>query len=221
VRRRTLLMILTGVLALTLTGVVVVLTRDPSPKSGTADGVSIGKAYRMTITDEQPIVLGSPDARATVSIFTDFHCRECAQFHERFRDTLLTAERSGRARIQIYPVSAVDPGSNAAANGLACAAEAGGAESYYLGLFANPELRWTDSQLVELGNNSSLLLGSEEDFETCVTSQRHTQWVGSMNAVALGAGITDPPAVQFDGRPLDLASLTPEALSGMIEQANR
>ena len=71
------------------------------------------------------------------------------------------------SRIELYPMAFIDEGSTAAANAMACAAEAGFGPAYYAGLFANRTLRWSDDQLLELAG----VVGAPAtpEFDQCVT----------------------------------------------------
>ena len=44
---------------------------------------------------------------------------------------LTAAQQSGQVRVELYPMAFIDEGSAAAANAMACAAEAGFGPSYY------------------------------------------------------------------------------------------
>ena len=180
----------------------------PSPAATTAP---------ITVADGMPLVLGSAEAPVKITLYEDFHCPHCAEFEEEFGDTLTEAQRTGKARIELYPMSFIDEGSATAANAMACAAEAGFGQNYYLGLFANHTLQWTDGQLIDLagkvGGNVS------EAFRTCVSSKQHAGWVESINAAADKNGVNQTPTMFLNGNPVDLEKLTPESLKAMIEQA--
>ena len=80
----------------------------------------------------------------------------------------------------------IDEGSAAAANAMACAAEAGFGQSYYAGLFANHTLHWCDDQLLELARGGRRR--PRPTFEHCVTSRAHAGWVDSINTAADAQG---------------------------------
>ena len=79
-------------------------------------------------------------------------------------------------------MSFIDEGSAAAANAMACAAEAGFGQNYYLGLFANHTLQWSDEQLIDLAGKVGGNVA--EAFRTCVSTKQHAGWVESINAAA-------------------------------------
>jgi protein-disulfide isomerase len=112
----------------------------------------------------------------------------------------------------------IDEGSVTAANAMACAAEAGFGQAYYLGLFANHTLQWSDPQLIDL---AAKVAGSppSDAFKTCVMRRAHSDWVTSMNAAADQNGVTQTPTMLINGKNVDLASLTPDSLKAMITNA--
>jgi protein-disulfide isomerase len=171
----------------------------------------------ITVTDGMPLVLGSADAPVKITLYEDFHCPHCAEFEDAFGNTLTEAQQSGKARIELYPMSFIDEGSAAAANAMACAAEAGFGQNYYLGLFANHTLQWSDEQLIDLAGK----VGGDvtEAFRTCVSSKQHAGWVESINAAADKNGVQGTPTMFLNGNPVDLQTLTPDSLKAMIDQA--
>jgi protein-disulfide isomerase len=171
----------------------------------------------VAITDGKPIELGQSDAPIKLALYEDFHCPHCAEFEEAYGPVLTAARESGKAEIELYPMSFVDAGSESAANAMACAAEAGFGPSYYEGLFANATLRWSDDQLIALANQ--VAPGDSERFSSCVTGRAHAGWVRSINATADANGVSSTPTLFLDGARLDLANLTPEALQTKIDEA--
>ena len=175
-------------------------------------------ASPVTITNGRPIPLGSADAPVTITLYEDFHCPHCADFEEQFGPTISQAQESGAARVELYPMAFIDEGSVTAANAMACAAEAGFGQAYYLGLFANHTLQWSDPQLIDL---AAKVAGSppSDAFKTCVMRRAHADWVTSMNAAADQNGVTQTPTMLINGKNVDLASLTPDSLKAMITNA--
>ncbi len=186
--------------------------RSPSAAPSTAVSAS-----PVTISNGQPIVLGSSQAPATITLYEDFHCPHCAEFEQQFGPVITQAQDSGAARVELYPLTFIDEGSAAAANAMACAAEAGFGQSYYLGLFANHTLQWSDEQLIDL---AAKVGGSPSAaFPTCVTSNAHAGWLSSIAVAAEKNGVTATPTMFINGERVDLRNLTPEALQTMITSA--
>jgi protein-disulfide isomerase len=177
-------------------------------------------ASPVTITNGRPIPLGSPDAPVTITLYEDFHCPHCADFEEQFGPTITQAQESGAARVELYPMAFIDEGSVTAANAMACAAEAGFGQAYYLGLFANHTLQWSDPQLIDLATK---VAGSPptETFQTCVKRRAHSDWVTSINAAADRGGVSQTPTMLINGSEVQIESLTPESLKTMITEAGQ
>ena len=174
----------------------------------------------VTITNGRPIPLGSPDAPVTITLYEDFHCPHCADFEEQLGPTITQAQESGAARVELYPMAFIDEGSVTAANAMACAAEAGFGQAYYLGLFANHTLQWSDPQLIDLATK---VVGSPptEAFQTCVKRRAHADWVTSINAAADRGGVSQTPTMLINGSEVQIDSLTPESLKTMITEAGQ
>jgi protein-disulfide isomerase len=186
-------------------------------RSPSATPSASASASPVAITNGRPIPLGSAAAPVTITLYEDFHCPLCGQFEEQFGPTITQAQESGAARVELYPMSFIDEGSVTAANAMACAAEAGFGQAYYLGLFANQNLQWSDPQLIEL---ASKVGGSpSETFKTCVNRRAHADWVTSINAAADTNGVQQTPTMLINGKEVDIATLTPDSLKAMITDA--
>jgi len=186
-------------------------------RSPSATPSASASASPVAITNGRPIPVGSAAAPVTITLYEDFHCPHCGQFEEQFGPTITQAQESGAARVELYPMSFIDEGSVTAANAMACAAEAGFGQAYYLGLFANQNLQWSDPQLIEL---ASKVGGSpSETFKTCVNRRAHADWVTSINAAADTNGVQQTPTMLINGKEVDIATLTPDSLKAMITDA--
>jgi len=174
-------------------------------------------ATPVRVSDGRPLLLGSDTAPVKITLYEDVHCPHCAEFEEEFGPTITAAQDKGKAAVELYPMSFIDAGSAAAANAMACAAEAGFGQAYYLGLFANPTLQWNDQQLIALASQVSSG-GPSDSFRTCVTIRAHADWVASINRVAEANRVGQTPSMFLNSRPVDLATLTPEALQSMIDK---
>jgi protein-disulfide isomerase len=178
-----------------------------------------GSPTPAQLVNGQPVVFGSPSAPVSIELYEDFHCPHCADFEEDYGQILADAQAAGTIRLRIFPMSFIDAGSAAAANGFACAAEAGFGAAFYTGLFANQNLDWSDSQLNQLAERASGTVPAE--FSTCVSERRHAAWADSIDTAAAAAGVTGTPAMMVDGRTLDITTLTPDSFTTTIEEAAR
>ena len=187
-----------------------------APASGTP-GVAVSDTPQPVV-DGQPIRLGADTARSRITLYEDFHCPHCADFEDEFGPTLTAAQNAGTVQLELYPMSFIDSGSTAAANAFACATEAGFGTRYYLGLFANHTLQWSDSQLVDL---AAKVGGTPTDtFSTCVTSRAKAGWVDSVNAAADANGVSSTPTMFLNGKPVAVEGLTPATLQAMIDSGS-
>jgi protein-disulfide isomerase len=175
-------------------------------------------ATPIQVADGRPLRLGLDHAPVRITLYEDFHCPHCAEFEEEFGPTITAAQDQGKVAVELYPMSFIDTGSATAANAMACAGETGFGQAYYLGLFANPTLQWNDQQLIALAGQVSGA-GVSEGFRTCVSNNAHADWVASINKAAESNHINQTPSMFLNSRPVDLATLTPEALQSMIDKA--
>jgi protein-disulfide isomerase len=214
--RRILIMMIAAFVVIVVAGGIAFQAWRTSRAPSTVPSASVS-ASPITITNSHPIPLGSPEAPVTITLYGDFHCPHCADFEEQFGPTITQAQEAGTARVELYPMAFIDEGSLTAANAMACAAEAGFGQAYYLGLFANHALQWSDPQLIDLATKVG---GSPtEAFRTCVMRRAHADWVTSVNAAADTNGVSQTPTLLINGKEVDVASLTPEALQTMIRDA--
>jgi protein-disulfide isomerase len=181
----------------------------------------------VTLAPGRPIVLGQPGAKVRVRLYEDFHCPHCADFEEQYGPTLTAAQERGTAAVELYPMAFIDAGSSRASNAMACASEAGFGQPYYLGLFANHELKWNTEQLLDLAakvttspsQTPSLETPELQKFSACVRNDAHQSWVASINAAADSAGVTGTPTLFVDDQPVDLSRSTPARLAELVDQA--
>lgn len=170
------------------------------------------------LAEGQPIRFGNASAPVELTVYEDFHCPHCADFEEAYQGVLDQALRANQVSIRFSPLAFVDAGSASAANGFGCAVQAGYGESYFRGLFANHTLDWSDDQLISLMERVSGAPASAA-FSTCVQQRQSGPWLESINAAASQRGVNQTPTMFLDGAPVDIATLTPDALRTKIEQA--
>lgn len=173
----------------------------------------------VAVVDGKPLVLGQSGAKVRLTLYEDFHCPHCADFEAELGPTITAGQEAGHVSVELYPMAFIDAGSAAAANAMACAAEAGFGQPYYLGLFANHTLQWSDQQLLDLAGKVST--SAPASFETCVKTKAHRTWVDSVNATAAANGVESTPTVLLKNHPIDWSTLTPDTLRTQIDQASR
>lgn len=217
-RERRMLAILAGVLIVLIVGGGIALQAWRTSRTPSATSSASGTATPVPIVNGQPILLGKPGAPAKITLYEDFHCPHCGDFEKEFGPTITAAQAKGQAVVELYPMSFIDTGSAAAANGMACAAEAGFGQAYYLGLFANQDLQWSEAQLISLADQ---VTGNKTpaSFSGCVRNNSHQAWVQSIDDAAAAAGVNSTPTMYLNGKPVDIASLTVDKLNALISAA--
>lgn len=173
----------------------------------------------VTVAPGKPIVLGQAGAPVTLQLYEDFHCPHCVDLESELGSLIAERQQSGRLAVELFAMSFIDQGSTAAANAMACAAEAGFGQAYYQGLFANATLRWSDDQLLQLAGRVSTTVPSS--FPGCVTGRAQQGWVDSINATARTNGVTGTPTAFLQGRPVDVGTLTRDSLTTLLDQAEQ
>jgi protein-disulfide isomerase len=175
-------------------------TRAAIPKGGTADGIVVGK----------------PEAKATVDLYVDFLCPYCKQFEETTGPALDRFVAAGTAKVVYHPVAFLDAASagtrysTRASNAAACAAEEGVFPQYVRILYANQPAEGspglTDDQLIALGSQVG---ATSPAFADCVRQQRYAGWVATVTDHASKAGVTGTPTVLVNGKPAGPAGQVP------------
>lgn len=214
-RDRNRLVLLVAVLVVALVGGGLGLQAWRTGRSPSAVPAGSYADAPQPLADGQPIRFGDPAAPVELTVYEDFHCPHCADFEEQFGPTLDAARDAGTLELAVWPMSFIDEGSGRAAAAMGCAAEAGFGERYYRGLFANAQLQWSETQLLELGALSTDALPAS--FTTCVQGGERVAWADAVDTTAEAAGVTGTPTLFLDGAPLPLEGLTPESLRDMIE----
>jgi protein-disulfide isomerase len=195
--------LLTAVVLIVIAAVAVIAHQrshaDPEPPAAQPSFAPV------SLTNGQPIRLGQDDAPVTLTLFEDFNCPHCADFEKNLGPTITDLQRSGRVKVELYPMSFVTKRSPALANAMACAATEGFGQSYWIGLFSNNGLSWSDDQLIRLG---TLVGKPSPDFAGCVRSDAHRAWVDSITSAASAKNVTETPTVFINGvrQPADKVS---------------
>lgn len=214
-RDRNLLLVLVVAVVVLVVGGGIGLQAYRTGRAPTAiRAVAVSEAAQP-VTEGQPVRFGPEGAPVTVTLYEDFQCPHCADFAAEFGPTLAAAQTAGTLKTELYPMSFINASSASTANAFACAGEAGFAERYHLGLFANQELRWTDAQLLDLATKVG---GTSTDaFAACVTSRALAGWVASINTAADTNGVSGTPTMFLNGQPVAVDGLTPARLQAMID----
>lgn len=215
--RKVLIFAAVGLLAIALiVGVGIQLSRfqaDPESAAKPANGFAA-----VNVQDGVPIKLGKPEAKTTLTVYSDFLCSHCQDFEEAFSETIRKHQDDGSVTLESVPMSFIDPVISASmTNAFACAVDQGVGQEYYAGLFENKSLQWTDEQLVALGKQ--IKPDMSEEFNTCVSRKKNQSFVESMTKYAGEKGVESTPTIFLEGEKVELAGLTPQKLDQMIAEA--
>lgn len=177
---------------------------------GSGNGQPSQTVPRLTPQSGQPLVYGNPQAPTTVDVYEDFKCGHCVEFEHTYGPVLDQLREEGKIKVAYHPMAFVTPASKTAANGFACAAEAGYGPWLYNQVFRNAATNWTNQTVIALGQKAP---GYQPSFDQCVTSGKHLGYVESIGTAAKAQGVTSTPTLLVNGAPLDIATLTgPDSL---------
>lgn len=174
-----------------------------------------------------PIVIGNANAKATVSIYTDFMCPYCGDFERANRDDLQAAIDAGTAKLEIHPLSFLDQASagskysTRAANAFVTIAEESPEAAWKFNglLFENqPEEGSTglsDEELKAL----ALEAGASQQVADSLSSLSNTAWVEKVTADAFSSGVEGTPTVKINGTLFSGDLYTAGPLAAAINEA--
>ncbi|WP_158548012.1 DsbA family protein [Desertihabitans brevis] len=218
-RRRRQLVVLLAAGVLVVVGVVGVslALQNRSRELVVPRTVPAAELTPQVVTPGQPVALGPATAPHTVRVWLDFGCPHCADFATAYDEVLGAAVEEGRARVELMPLTFVDPpSSERAATGFVCAAETGMAGAYHDALFANAGgSGWTEESLVQLAEQVSP--GTGPAVAECL-QRGQQEYLDSVDQAADAAGVEQTPTVLLDGTALDLATTDPASLEARLQE---
>jgi protein-disulfide isomerase len=191
------------------------------PKANNASNIGWGP---VSVSPGKPIVLGEKDAKTTVKLYEDFRCPHCQEFENKFGETLNGLQKDGTIKIELWILPVIDAEDNSdhslrAGNAFACAAEEGFGQAMYQGFWKNPGKAWTDSMLIDLGNQ---VANPPSSFKDCVTNLKHQDWVNSSQQAASADQVTGTPTMFINGKVQGLNTVmewTPQQLTDAIKRS--
>jgi protein-disulfide isomerase len=177
----------------------------------------------VTITNGKPITLGESNAPVTLKLYEDFRCPHCKEFENSLGPTITDLQKSGKAKVELFPLTVIDnedgqQGSLRAGNAMACAAEDGFGQAYYTALFANYGKSWTNDQLISLANQ---VANPSSKFTSCVNDMKHQDWMSSAAQAANNDGVQGTPTVFINNKlEADAPGWTPQQLRDAVAKAS-
>jgi protein-disulfide isomerase len=211
-----------AVIAVLLCVIVWAVARPGS--AGTASGSLVTP---MGATDSGAVVIGNPDAPVTVTIYADFMCPYCGTFERVNGDDLTAAVDAGIAKLEIHPMSFLDPQSSGtkystrAANAFVTVANTDPTLAWNFDrlLYANQPAEGsaglTDAQLVEFARQA----GVPDSVSATFATQQYVPWVDQITNQAFDSGVTGTPTVKVNGQVFSGDLYSAGALAAAISRA--
>ncbi len=182
-------------------------------------GLPVGRYLQAPVADAQDIRLGNSNASLTVTLFSDFACEYCQEYHATFTKLVETYGDRVAFVFKHFPLP-THPTAPQAANAASCAHELGAFPAYSDLLFARQD-EWSSRE------NPAALLKSyayrvqgmdAASFGRCVDSDRHADAVQAGLAAAEAYNLQSAP-VTFVGNEVVMGAAPEDELVRLIDEA--
>lgn len=154
--------------------------------------------------------LGSPDAPVVIQLWEDFLCPACQTFSRTVKPQLVEEYvKTGKVRLEFnhFPLQQHAPGSFLTALAAECAADQNLFWPYHDKAFqvisAEQQRGATFEKLTEFARTVGL---NEQEFQACMTAQRHQSTINASLARASQLGLRFTPSVIVNGQLLENSS---------------
>ncbi|MFA6428360.1 MAG: DsbA family protein [Candidatus Buchananbacteria bacterium] len=144
-------------------------------------------------------IIGNPDAKVTMVVFSDFQCPYCGRFHPAVKQALTTYGNKIRVVFKNFPLDSIHPNARPAANAAECVANISGTEVYWQyvdKLFAN-QTALSDTLYASLAKQLGV---ATDKFSECYAAKKYGDKVEADQQQGLAAGIQGTPAVVINGQ---------------------
>lgn len=161
--------------------------KAPATSSQLDDAASGAATNQVSVPvrrDDAAVVVGKPDAKATVDLYEDFLCPVCHEFEQQYGADLTKHVEAGTLRLRYHMLPLLNDHSDPpgysldAANAGLCAADAGKFPAFHLSLYnAQPEegaRGWDKGQLTKLGKDLGI---TSPDFAPCVADGKYDKLI--------------------------------------------
>lgn len=225
-RKKIVIGVVAGLCALVLVVGVVALVRNfqqaeaaNRPPNANSDGSGIivnpGKAKE-----------GAP----VVALFQDYQCPACKQFEDAYGASLTELADNGDIQLEYHTMTFLDTNlrndaSKRAGIAAACADTVGHYGDYHDTVYKNQPSSegegYTDEQLTgEFAQQAGITGQALTDFQACFQTRKMESWVNKTDQAAGKAGVTGTPALQVNGKTVEIQSLgDPSQLKSAIDKA--
>lgn len=174
-----------------------------------------GSLVATNATVGKGVVFGKP-AAATVDIYDDFQCPNCAKLEQAIGSTLDADVRANRAQARFHPIAILDAASNGdystrAANAALCASD-DSVDTFveYHNYLFKPSIQPAEgsggrstNELVSYGQAIGLTGAPFTTFDRCVVQDNHKALVEAMTEDASKKGINATPTLIVNGKTID------------------
>jgi protein-disulfide isomerase len=204
-RRNGIITAVVAVVVLVVVGVYVVIQND---NSSTKTSSSAGSPKNTTGKANQTILVGSPSATVTVTLYEDFQCPICKEFEASTGPTLAGYLNQKQIKINYRPIAFLDRASTTqystrALNSAGCVVDVKPEAfvEYHRLLFVNqpPEnsAGLPDSKLVELAKQAGA-----PDISSCVNDRTFEGWTARVTDQSSKDGVNGTPTVKVNDQVL-------------------
>jgi len=193
---------------------------SPAPSTGEV----VAPAH---VTSSGAIPVGDTDAPVTVEIYYDYMCPACGAFEAANGDELDRLLEEGTVRIELRPISFLDPQSSGteystrAANAIATVADAAPDQVWDLhaALYAQQPSEGSeglsDDRIAEIATG----VGVPADVTDRFTAGTYRSWVAAVTQQAFDSGVQGTPTIKVDGEVFDGDPFSTGPLTQAIETA--
>lgn len=213
-------LVILGLLVAIVVAVVQSVGNDEPPSSS-------NEVVTPANTTNGAIPLGQDDAPTTVEIYYDYMCPACGAFEAANGSELDRLLEAGDARIELRPISFLDPQSSGSqystrtANAIATVADGApdAVWAFHSALYAaQPQegtTGLTDDQIADVATEAGVPAAVVDDFE----ARTYDAWVAKVSEEAFASGVQGTPTVRIDGEEFEGDLYTPGPLTEAIESA--
>jgi protein-disulfide isomerase len=180
-------------------------------------GLVPGKYLELPKINESDALLGSPDAKVKVVIFSDFQCPYCKIFYESQRATMKERSENVVYDFKELPLDEIHSQANGAALASQCALEQGKFWEYADKLYAT-QVEWSAAANTGKFKEYARTLGLKADeFNTCLDGAKYQEKINADKNEAAEFGISGTPAI-FVNDKVENGAITAEQLKASIDE---
>jgi protein-disulfide isomerase len=180
-----------------LVTIVLVLSNNPRGKSN-HQVIGPDPSIPRGETTDGLFFLGEPDAPLTIIIYEDYSCPNCKRFFETVEPVLIEQYvRSGKLRLEIYPLAIVSFHSLPSAVAVYCAADQGYFWEFRQVVFLNQGLRAYNQDTISLYGDAVGL--DVEQLLDCFSPSTYTEVIQNRSIAAQQFGVMGTPTIEFMG----------------------